>query len=117
MATAMDDLTEDVPLTPAEAEAIRESLRRLDLTSCDFVGDSGCSDPDCWRCHSPMGPENLSRLAENIAVAALLSWAWQLREVDPQWTPGCGRLPTTLPAYMEAALAAPNIWVFLGRPR
>ena len=113
----VDNRTEDVPLTPAEAEALRERLQQLNLTSCDFVGDSGCSDPDCWRCHSTMGPENLRMLAENIAVAALLSWAWQLREADPLWTPCCGKLPAQLSSYMEAALASPHIGAFLRRPR
>jgi hypothetical protein len=81
---AVDDL-EDVPLTEAELE----SLRQLDLTSCDFVGDSGCTDPDCWRCHSLMGPENLRTLAKNLATAAMLCRAWQLRDADPAWRPGC----------------------------
>jgi hypothetical protein len=47
----VDDL-EDVPLTEAEPS----TSRRLDLTSCDFVGDIGCSDPDCWKCHAPLKP-------------------------------------------------------------
>jgi hypothetical protein len=105
----MDDLTEDVPLTLAEAEAFRESLRQLNLTSCDFVGDSGCSDPDCWRCHSPMGPENLRTLAENLATAALLCWAWQLREVCPTWLPGCGSMPELLPPLLREAIALPRV--------
>ena len=98
----MDDL-EDVPLTEAELDAIR----RLDLTSCDFVGDSGCSDPDCWKCHSPLGPVNLRLLAKNLATAAALCQAHRLgfdegmdvagvsegySSTHP-WTPGCRRSP------------------------
>lgn len=76
---------DDKPLTEADLQSIRD----LNLTSCDFVGDSGCCDPDCWQCHSPIGPENLRRLAANIAAAAMLCRAWQLREGDPAWYPGC----------------------------
>jgi hypothetical protein len=74
----------DVPLT-------QENLRRLgDLMSCcDFVGDSGCSDPACWRCHSPLRPDNLRRLAQNLATAGQLMRAWQLCSEDPAWYPGC----------------------------
>lgn len=61
----------------------------IELTSCDFVGDEGCVDPDCWRCHSPMGPENLRTLAKNLAAAAMLCRAWELRGADPAWRPGC----------------------------
>jgi hypothetical protein len=110
--TSTADL-DDVPLTAAQLE----SIRQLNLTTCDFVGDSGCSDPDCWRCHSSMGPENLRMLAENLATAALLSWAWQLREANPMWTPGCGERLTGLPPLMEAALASSHIGVFLRSPR
>jgi hypothetical protein len=93
----VDDLVEDdIPLTEADLKMIRD----LDLTSCDFVGDSGCCDPDCWQCHSPLRPENLRRLAENLATAAILCRAWQLGWVagsdprmddgSPEWRPGCG---------------------------
>lgn len=61
----------------------------LELTSCDFCGDSGCCDPDCWRCHSPLRPENLRTLAENLRVAGILCRAWQMREEEPAWRPGC----------------------------
>ena len=78
---------------------------KLDLCSCDFVGDSGCVDPDCWRCHSPLGPENLRTLAKNLAIAAALCRAHHLGfdegmdaagvgEGYPSarpWTPGCRR--------------------------
>jgi hypothetical protein len=76
---------EDAPLTEADYHSIRD----LNLTSCDFVGDSGCVDPDCWQCHSPIGPENLRQLAENIATAAMLCRAWQQRDEKPDWFPGC----------------------------
>ena len=56
------------------------------LTSCDFVGDSGCCNPDCWQCHSGIGPENLRTLAKNLVAAAALCRAWQI-----------GRLSTSLP--------------------
>ena len=79
-----DDL-EDGPLTEADLKMIRD----LNLTSCDFVGDSGCVDPDCWRCHSPLGPENLCALAKNLAAAAILCRAWQMRDDQPAWRPGC----------------------------
>ena len=75
---------EDVPLTEADYQSIRD----LNLTSCDFCG-GGCVDPDCWQCYSPIGPENLRQLAKNIASAAMLCRAWQLRGEDPTWRPGC----------------------------
>jgi hypothetical protein len=71
-------------------EADLESVRRLELTSCDVVGDSGCCDPDCWQCHSPLGPANLRILAKNLATAAWLCRSWQLRGACPWWRPGCG---------------------------
>lgn len=68
------------------------------LTSCDFVGDEGCCDPDCWRCHSPLRPENLRTLAENLRRAAALCEAFDLGgdmwDVDARigrWRPGCGK--------------------------
>jgi hypothetical protein len=76
---------DDTPLTEADLE----SIRQLGLTSCDFVGDSGCCDPNCWRCHSPLRPENLRTLAKNLAAAAMLCRAWQQRDADPAWNPGC----------------------------
>ena len=89
--TALDELLErlgpeeEAPLTEADLKMIRD----LDLTSCDFVGDSGCVDPDCWRCHSPLRPESLRTLAKNLAAAAMLCHAWQMREDQPAWRPGC----------------------------
>lgn len=82
-----------------------EMIRDLDLTSCDFVGDSGCCDPDCWRCHSLLCPENLRTLANNLAIAAVLCRAHLLgfdEGMDAAgvgegylstcpWTPGCRR--------------------------
>ena len=83
---AVDDLDlEDAPLTEADLKMIRD----LNLSSCDFVGDSGCCDPNCWQCHSPLGPENLRTLAKNLAAAAMLCRAWQMRDVAPAWRPGC----------------------------
>ena len=93
----MDDLVEDeAPLTEADLKA----LRQLNLTSCDFCGDSGCCDPTCWRCHSPVGPEHLRALAKNLEAAAILCRAWQLgwgagisyprMDGAPKWRPGCG---------------------------
>lgn len=79
----MDDLE---TVTEADLEAVRQ----LGLTSCDFVGDSGCCDPDCWQCHSPLGPKNLRTLAKNLATAAALCWSWQLRDANAAWRPGCG---------------------------
>jgi hypothetical protein len=77
---------------------VKEEQLDLDLsylTSCDFVGDSGCSDPDCWQCHSGIGPQNLRTLAQNLAAAAARCRAWQRgRAVAPfaawEWGPGCG---------------------------
>jgi hypothetical protein len=74
----------DVPLTEADLQRIRD----LDLASCDFC-ESGCSDPDCYRCYSPLRPENLRALAKNLAAAAMLCRAWDQRDVDPAWRPGC----------------------------
>lgn len=104
---------EDVPLTAAELD----SIRQLNLTSCDFVGDSGCCDPDCWQCHSPIGPRNLRCLAENLAAAALLCFAWQLRDTCPTWKPGCEKLPMRLPPLMKEALASPRIGAVLRKSR
>lgn len=36
---------------PAELAA-----QLLKLTSCDFVGDEGCTDKDCQQCHAPPKP-------------------------------------------------------------
>lgn len=116
-ALAVDDLDlEEAPLTAADLEDLRQ-LGLLGLTSCDFVGDSGCVDPECWRCHSPLRPENLCTLAKNLATAAMLCWSWQLRNACPTWKPGCGEPPVRLPSLMKAALASSRIGVFLGRSR
>lgn len=102
---------EDVPLTEADYQSIRD----LNLTSCDFVGDSGCVNPNCWQCHSPIGPQNLRTLADNLTFAALLCWAWQLRDVCPTWRPGCEELPADLPPLMKAALGSSRVGAFLRR--
>lgn len=69
------------------------------LTSCDFCGDLGCCDPDCYRCHSLLSPEGLRTLAKNLTTAAALCRSWQLGYVygsdprmndgAPEWVPGC----------------------------
>ena len=86
MIVSTDDLLDgtEPPVDPA-------SLRWLadNLSSCDFVGDSGCCDPECWRCHSPLRPENLRTLAKNLVTAAQLDRSWRLRDTDPTWRPGC----------------------------
>ena len=79
---------EELPMTEAELEESRRMLRDLDLASCDFCG-GGCCDPDCWRCYSPLCPENLQTLAKNLANAGQLMRAWQLFVDDPTWYPGC----------------------------
>ena len=76
---------DEKPLTEADLKMIRD----LDLTSCDFVGDSGCCDEHCWRCHSPLRPENLRTFAKNLGTAAMLCRAWKMRDEDPSWRPGC----------------------------
>lgn len=76
-------------LTAEEREAFAVFVHESNLTSCDFVGDSGCVDPDCWKCHSSLGPENLRTLAKNLAAAAMLCRAWQMRDASPAWRPGC----------------------------
>ena len=91
---------EDSELTAVEREALYTFVRATGLISCDFVGDSGCSDPTCWQCHSPVGPAALRCFAKNIAIAAVLCRAFQLgftagsdpRMSDdaPEWCPGCG---------------------------
>lgn len=88
-------MPEEVP--PATDADIQRIVRDLDLTSCDFVGDSGCVDLDCWRCHSPLRPENLRTLARNLAAAAMLCRAWHLRDLEPAWRPGCRLAETDLP--------------------
>jgi hypothetical protein len=70
----------EVPMTPLELP---------ELSSCDFVGDLGCSDLDCWYCHSPVGPENLRALARHLATAAMLCRAWRLASTESAWFPGC----------------------------
>lgn len=59
------------------------------LTSCDFVGDEGCIDPECWQCHSPLSPTHLRTLAKNLAIAGMLCQAWWWRDQHPTWRPGC----------------------------
>ena len=97
----LDDDEDAQPLTEADLKMLRD----LDLSSCDFVGDSGCVDSDCWRCHSLLRPENLRTLAKNLASAAALCRAYRLGfdegmdaagvgEGYPSgrpWTPGCRR--------------------------
>lgn len=94
-----------VSLKNVQVEHYEGSKLTRELTSCDFVGDSGCSDPDCWQCHSPLGPEGLRTLAKNLAIAATLCRAHRLGfdegmdaagvgEGYPSahpWTPGCRR--------------------------
>jgi hypothetical protein len=75
---------DDAPLS----EEVLQRIRDLDLTSCDFT-ESGCTDDDCYRCYSPLRPENLRTLAKNIAAAAMLCRAWNLRDQQPDWRPGC----------------------------
>lgn len=106
-----------VDLSASEREKAIRIVSDLGLTSCDFVGDSGCVDPDCWQCHSPLSPENLRTLAKNLAAAALLCWAWQLRDACPSWQPGCGELPAGFPPTMEAAIRFPHVGSFLRRSR
>lgn len=68
----------------------------MNVTSCDFVGDVGCCDPDCWRCHSPLSPAHLRTLAGNLAIAALLCRAWRLHDETPAWSPGCNIGPVVM---------------------
>lgn len=84
-------------MTAEERDKLVDSIRDLGLTSCDFCGDDGCCDPECWRCHSPLRPENLRRLAGNFATAAMLCRAWQMRADDPAWRPGCNLKGTEPP--------------------
>ena len=70
------------------SEEVLQRIRDLDLTSCDFTSN-GCTDDDCYRCYSPLRPENLRSLARNIAAAAMLCRAWNLRDQQPDWRPGC----------------------------
>lgn len=77
-------LPPEQPLT----EEDRRRIAELDLSSCDFCG-GGCSDPECWRCYSPLSSENLHTLAENLSTAGTLCRAWQLFVDDPTWYPGC----------------------------
>ena len=72
---------------PVSEEALQR-IRDLDLTSCDFTSN-GCTDDDCYRCYSPLRPENLRSLARNIAAAAMLCRSWNLRDQQPDWRPGC----------------------------
>jgi hypothetical protein len=61
----------------------------IELYSCDFVGDRGCCDPECWRCHSPLRPDNLRTLSKNLATAGNLCAARDPRGIFgdvPTWT-------------------------------
>lgn len=114
-----DDALTQAPRALAEGDLVaipvakpqRSPRLDLDLYSC-AVGDSGCTDPTCWTCHSPLRPENLRTLADNLATAAMLFFAWQLRAVCPEWQPGCGDRPR-LPSLMEAAISSPRVGTFL----
>lgn len=79
----------DDEMIPAEREEVIRRVRALDLTSCDFAGDAGCAYPECWRCYSPLRPENLRALAANITIASMLCRAWRLCRDDSTWWPGC----------------------------
>ena len=79
--------TEQPPLPEVTLQMIRD----LDLTSCDFCGD-GCCDEDCYRCYSPLRPENLRTLAKNLSAAAMLCRAWNMHDAVPTWRPGCNIL-------------------------
>ena len=70
------------------SQEVLQRIRDLDLTSCDFTSN-GCTDDDCYRCYSPLRPENLRSLAKNIAAAAMLCRSWNLRDQQPGWRPGC----------------------------
>ena len=86
--TVLDEMIASLEARPPSAEPsmeISEELVHALLTDDDGV----CSDPECWRCHSPLRPENLRTLAKNLAAAAMLCRAWQLRGEDPAWSPGC----------------------------
>jgi hypothetical protein len=85
----LDELIANAPPEEPLTEADLKRIGDLGLTSCDFVGDSGCVDPDCWQCHSPLSPTHLRTLAGNIKTAAMLCRAWEQRDVDPEWRPGC----------------------------
>ena len=76
----------------SEHASADEALPELsdELVHALLTNDDGvCSDPDCWRCYSPLRPENLRRLAGNLAIGAALCRAWQHRGDDPTWRPGC----------------------------
>lgn len=49
-------------LRPRNTTRHRVKFKALEppLTSCDFVGDSGCSDPKCQRCH-PLNPASTAQ--------------------------------------------------------
>ena len=75
----------DLPPLP---EVDFKMIQELDLSSCDFC-PSGCTDDDCYRCYSPLRPENLRTFAKNLVAAAMRCRSWQLRDKDPAWRPGC----------------------------
>ena len=89
--TLLDEMLAKLPEEDDDAPLSEEALQRirdLDLTSCDFTSN-GCTDDDCYRCYSPLRPENLRTLAKNIAAAAMLCRSWNLRDQQPDWRPGC----------------------------
>jgi hypothetical protein len=84
----------DEMIASLEASAPGEDPGPLELSEevvhALLADDDGiCHDLDCWRCHSPLCPDNLRRLAKNLASAAMLCRAWQQRDEDPSWRPGC----------------------------
>lgn len=104
----LDDLVDymDESLSEEDLQGVRATLRNL--TSCDFVGDSGCVDPDCWQCHSPIGPRNLRQLAKNIATAAGLCRAHSLGFDEGMDTAGVGEgYPSSRPWMPGCRRSAP----------
>lgn len=89
MSKVLDEMIASLEASPPAVTEVPLPQDLLDnLSSCDFCG-GGCSDPECWRCYSPLSPENLRTLAENLAMAGKLTRAWQIRDEDPAWFPGC----------------------------
>ena len=89
--TVLDEMIASLEASAPEEAAAFGSLELSDQLVHDLLADDDgvCSDPDCWRCHSPLCPENLRTLAKNIAIAAQLCRSWQLRDDQPGWRPGC----------------------------
>ena len=82
----LDELLEQLESKPGIEPVGELSQELVDALLHD---DDGCCDLECWRCYSPLSPSHLRTLAQNLASAGMLCRAWQQRDQDSTWRPGC----------------------------